>query len=493
MRMHIGSIGGSRQVRGLVVTAAIIGALTTVPATASASPPSGRPHAPAAQLTQVEVPGTMPLGAAAVDLAAAGYTEREYYADGTANRYRGAITGSLQTATVVDGDHPYRARVLVRAPKPHEFNGTLVVEWTNVTIGVDADFVFAEAHEQLLREGYAVAVVSAQKVGIDRLKSWSPARYGSLSVDASNVDPVGGGNVDACGTSPCAGDPLSWDVFTQVSRALKANSGPFPALPGLKVRNVIATGQSQSANRLTVYYNTIQPLQHFFDGFVMWDTATNRLRPDLDTPAISVNSEVFAEGYPRYDTARNTREWEIAGSTHGSLYAAQYVDAMFTRDQGLIGPDGQPESFTQWVEPSCAVLPAFSTVPNGHVLGAALEAMRRWTSTGRPASPSIWFDRNPDGTLVRDVNGSVRGGIRLPGFVASTAEIRTLNGTAFPCSVSGSHRYYTEQELEARYGSHGAYVAQVAAAAWSAVRDGYLLPRDAVAAVKDAARSDVAR
>ena len=275
---------------------------------------------PAAKLTQVNVPGTTPLGAAAVDLKAAGYTEREFYAEGTANRYRGAVPGATENATVIDGNWPYRTRVLVRTPNPDHFNGTLIVEWTNVTIGVDADFVFAEAHADLLREGYAYAVVSVQKVGVDRLKSWSPQRYGTLSVDASNVDPQGGGPIDS------TGDPLSWDVFTQVSEALKANTGPNPPLPGLTVRNVIATGQSQSAFRLTAYYNAIQPLDNFFDGFVFWDRAGAKLRPDVGVPGISVNSEAFSALSPvfaPYGTSKYTREWEVAGTTHGSIYAAE--------------------------------------------------------------------------------------------------------------------------------------------------------------------------
>ena len=42
-----------------------------------------------ATLTEIRVPRHAIQGAAAVDLAAAGYTETEYYASGTANRYNG--------------------------------------------------------------------------------------------------------------------------------------------------------------------------------------------------------------------------------------------------------------------------------------------------------------------------------------------------------------------------------------------------------------------
>ncbi len=173
----------------LLLPAALAGALI------SASPPTanaaGVVTVPAATLTEVNVPGTSPMSATAVDLKAAGYTAKEFYAEGLANRYSGADANTFTTATVLDGGNPYRTRVMVRYPKPHKFNGTLAVEWTNVTIGVDFEFATAEASEYLLREGYAVAIVSAQRVGVERLKTWSPQRYPGLSVDVNKCLPDG--------------------------------------------------------------------------------------------------------------------------------------------------------------------------------------------------------------------------------------------------------------------------------------------------------------
>jgi|tagenome__1003787_1003787.scaffolds.fasta_scaffold20940953_1 hypothetical protein len=493
--LRLGSLTGSQRIAAIVASSAIAVGLLSAP-TAQAAPRSGLHNGlplPSATLRPVVVPGTTPLGAAAVDLGAAGYTEREFYADGVAHRYRGAVVNATTDAAVVDGNWPYRTRVLVRTPDRRKFNGTLIVEWTNVTIGVDADFVFAEAHADMLRLGYAYAVVSVQKVGVDRLKSWSPHRYGKLSVDASNVDPQTGGNLDACGPSACAGDPLSWDVFTEVAKALKVNSGPNAPFPGLKIQNVIATGQSQSAARLTTYYNAIQPLYHFFDGFVFWDKASAALRPEVATPSVSVNSEGLTPFRPSFGTSTFSREWEVAGSTHGSTIAQHYVDAMFNRDKSLIGANGQPQSFTQWVEPSCQVLPAFSPVPNGRVVAAATESVKKWIEKGVPAAPSIYFDRDANGQMLRDADGNVKGGIRLSEFAAPTAKLSALNGTAFPCSVSGWHQDYTAQELKALYGNHARYVAKVASAETAMAASNYLLWYDAAATVKQAARSSVGR
>ncbi|MCT9137638.1 alpha/beta hydrolase domain-containing protein [Streptomyces violarus] len=448
-------------------------------ATAKALPVS------AAKLTEVRVPGTKPMGATAVDLAKAGYTEREFYAEGKAHRFRGAVDRTLKTAQVIDGNWPYRTRVLVRASKPEAFNGTLVVEWTNVTLGQDADFAFAEAHEYLLREGYAVAVVSAQRVGVERLKTWSPERYGDLSVTADNVDPQGGGTIDA------RNDPLSFDIMTQVSKALKDNVGANRPLPRMKVRDVIAMGQSQSAIRLTNYYNTIQPLYNFFDGFVYWDRS-DQLRSDRPVPAISVNSEAIYEGWPVVTTSKYTRAWDVAGSSHASVYASQYIDAMVLRDKSIDGPDG-PRSFTELIEAEgCELNPPFSTVDNGLVVNTAIDSVRRWITTGRPAAPSRYFELAESGRLARDANGNVRGGIRLAQFTAPTA-FMAPNGPGFLCSLSGHHRDYTAAELKELYKTHQNYVAQVRDTMEDARNDGYILKFDEKEAVRAAQASNVPR
>ncbi|MBN4076018.1 hypothetical protein JYU22_05500, partial [Gammaproteobacteria bacterium AH-315-E17] len=344
---------------------------------------------PLANLTEVNIPGTSIMAATGVDLASAGYTEREFYAEGQARRHDGTDASSLESATVVDDGWDYRTRLVVRAPQPNEFNGTLIVEWTNVTVGVGLEFATAEAYEYLLREGYAIAILSAQRVGVERSKTWSPDRYSDLSVDMS-----------ACGddgASLCQGDPLSFDIFSQITQALKENVGGANApLLGLTVENVIAIGQSQSAIRLKTYYNTIQPLYHVMDGFVYWDLS-DQLRDDQTVPAISVNSEALADGFRGWSTSEYTRAWDVAGATHASLYGSQYIDDITVWDQSIIGPAGEPISFTQWIEPSClpGMLPPFTTVDSGLVVSKAIDAVRSWIRTGEPAAPSRRFERDP--------------------------------------------------------------------------------------------------
>jgi hypothetical protein len=96
----------------------------------------------------------------------------------------------LATAEVVDAGHPYTTRILVRRPTDADsFNGTVIVEWFNVSLSQDVDFVFAATHDYLLSNGYAWVGVSAQLPGTNALKQANPARYSNLNLDASNDDP----------------------------------------------------------------------------------------------------------------------------------------------------------------------------------------------------------------------------------------------------------------------------------------------------------------
>lgn len=488
-----------------VLALALSAALISYPVSSFASPEAhgglaASSTVPAATLTEINVPGTTPMSATTVDLAAAGYTAREFYAEGLANRYDGANAGALTTATVLDSGNAYRTRVMVRYPSPGKFNGTLAVEWTNVTIGVDFEFATAEAWEYLLRQGYAVAIVSAQRVGVERLKTWSPARYPGLTVDVNKCNPSG--TPTPTGTSLCAGDPLSYDIFGQITQALIKNAGGANApMPGLQVHDAIAIGQSQSAGRLAVYYNTIQPLHQVFDGIVFWDRS-GQLRDDLTVPAISVESEGLGGSFggAAWTTSTYTRKWDVAGATHASLYGAEYIEAISARDQSITQFDGVPKTFFAWINSTpvpggtaCVKLPPFTTVDSGLVTSKAIDSVRNWYKDGTPAAPSVSFVTTPAGTLVRDADGKVEGGIRLAQYLAPIADQGALNGTSFPCNVSGWHRYYTQAELKAMYHDHGGYVSKVSNIMTALDDEGYVLDYDAQAAIRDAARSDVGK
>src|ERR1700730_3373638 len=81
-----------------------------------------------------------PFTATPIDLASYGYVEQEYFFEGIATAYDWASAPnadglwSVNTATTAH----YKTRMLVRPPAdPTKFNGTVIVEWLNVTGGLD--------------------------------------------------------------------------------------------------------------------------------------------------------------------------------------------------------------------------------------------------------------------------------------------------------------------------------------------------------------------
>ena len=84
----------------------------------------------------------------------------------------------------------YITRIVVLTPDRARFNGTVLVEWLNVSGGIDAPAVWMMAHREMVRAGYGYVAVSAQRVGVEggtnlmgidmSLKKQNPQRYSLL-------------------------------------------------------------------------------------------------------------------------------------------------------------------------------------------------------------------------------------------------------------------------------------------------------------------------
>src|SRR5687768_5156429 len=226
-----------------------------------------RPDGPAATLAgPLTAGGGISLVAGrSVDLATSGFVEEEYTAEGTATSYRsdGPLPTDGTFELTEDATADYRTRIVVRRPASAEhFNGTVVVEWLNVSAGFDSTPDFSYMADELLRGGYAWAGVSAQRIGIEGgpvavstggaaddlagkgIKALDPARYATLSHP---------------------GDAFAYDIYTQVGRALRSGDGG--ALGPLEPEQLLAVGESQSGFALTTYVNGVQPLTLAYDGF----------------------------------------------------------------------------------------------------------------------------------------------------------------------------------------------------------------------------------
>ena len=180
------------------------------------------------------------------DLATQGYTEHEFRLSGVASSY--APTGPLGVDgrwTVQRADTAnYTTRLFVRQPAdPAKFNGTVIVEWLNVSAGFDTDATFIQAHDELFRKGYAYVGVSAEAGGATRSGERRPLRRPQppgRRLLLRHLHPGGASGARRQGRPP-------------PRRAATAR--------------IIAAGESQSAARMVTYINAVNPLVHVFDGF----------------------------------------------------------------------------------------------------------------------------------------------------------------------------------------------------------------------------------
>lgn len=425
-----------------------------------------------------------PFGASTLDVAAFGYTEAEYFIEGTATRYELApgttATRDGHWQAQPAGTGGYRTRMLVYRPDAARFNGTVILTWNNVTAGHD---LFGAESRELFERGHALVCLTTQRVGVEGLPpapqglaAWDPERYGSLRMPS---------------------DDFSYDIYKQAARAVGRDRAGSPVDPmaGLDVRHVVAFGASQSAGRLATYLNAIQPLTRAFDGFILaiyfgsgsglevGDAVvninvpaaaspenrlrgTNLLRDDLGVPVFVVNSELEAiacHGVRQADSD-TFRYWESAGTCHVSEQGQRDRQVKLERDGIRTLP-----------------LPAgINRIPILPLYDAAFHHMQRWLHEGTPPpmQPKIEFAGDP-AVIVRDEHGIARGGIRLP-----QAEVPLATNSAIPRAsdiqafLRGSCDPFDAGTLKELHGSREQFLTGFAAAAERAVQAGVLLPRD---------------
>ena len=184
------------------------------------------------------------------DLGAVGYSRAEFFFEGQAASYSPTAPLGSDGKWEVAPDSTkagFQTRFIVDTPDdPFKFNGTVLVEWLNVSAGADLPVDWTMAHNELIRRGYAYVGVSAQAVGVNQMKASRPDRYGGLSHP---------------------GDSYSYDIFSQVGQQLRSQSSRLFA--GLQPQRFIATGESQSAGRMVTYIDAVHPLVHVYDGFMV--------------------------------------------------------------------------------------------------------------------------------------------------------------------------------------------------------------------------------
>src|SRR4029077_1761931 len=106
----------------------------------------------------------------AFDLSKLGYQASEYFLAGTATSYQLATPASSDGRwnAKAAASSPYKTRIVVIRPSdPAKFNGTVLVEWFNVTGGQDTPADWMVAHREMIRKGYAYVGVTAQRIGVE--------------------------------------------------------------------------------------------------------------------------------------------------------------------------------------------------------------------------------------------------------------------------------------------------------------------------------------
>lgn len=384
-------------------------------------------------------------------LADRGYLEEEFFLEGEANRY------DVQAGAIQDSGHPYKTRLLVRRPaKASDFNGTVLLEWQNVTAGYDLDALWSSVRHHLTQAGYAWVGISAQRVGVNQLREWSPKRYGSLDVTK-------GGEIND--------DALSYDIFAQSAQSIR-NPGEIDPMGGLEVKEIIGEGASQSAGRLIPYFNVAQPLHEPVIDLLFLAVGGGATRTDTGIPVFRMLSETdvlgsLRRGREMQPQSDMNRRWEITGSSHSSFAGFVERQLYYERDHG------QPSAW-----PDCNSTP-YPRVPSHKVYNAAYAAMVRWVRDGvaPPIPPEITRDGND---VKRDMYGNALGGISLAEHAVATATNDGINaGNARFCILYGSYAPFDEATINKLYPTHADYLQKVIEVSEANVKAGFLLRQDA--------------
>jgi hypothetical protein len=432
------------------------------------------------------VPGTAFYAGLSFDEAELGYRETEYFISGTATSYIATDElgedgfWSVQPAEAAE----FVSRIVVLRPEEDaDFNGTVVVEWFNVTGGIDAapDWVFA--HTELVREGYAWVGVSAQSVGIEGggafdapLKVIDPERYGGLSHP---------------------GDSFAFDIFSQAAQSVRNPVGIEP-LEGLAVERMIGIGQSQSARYLATYVNAIHPTIELFDGFLIHSRGAGSaaisqspqaeaptpsptfIRTDLPEPVIGLQAEgdlfVLGSVGMRQPDAANYRLWELGGAAHSDAYTV-------IKGPADRGDDPAVADVIETADASPPFITCDTPINDGPahwVVKAAIAALDRWIRTGEAAPSAPLLALSADGTgFARDEFGNAIDGVRTPYLDAPVATLtgEEQTGTTF-CRLFGTTALFDDATLAELYPTEQAYIDAIDEATDAAVEAGFLVPAD---------------
>jgi len=431
-----------------------------------------------------------------IDVAQLGYQRSEFFMSGTAHSYVPVtpLTSDGNWNVTTGASAPYTTRILVYRPvDPTKFNGTVIVEWLNVSGGIDDSPEWTLAHNELVREGFAWVGVSAQKVGVDAARKTDPTDYASLSHP---------------------GDSFSYDIFSQAGEVVRADAPMI--LGNLKPRTVLAAGESQSAFRLMTYIDAVQPTADVYNGFLVHSQfgtgaalsqapqplyATPKpttIRSNLGVPVLEFETEtdVYNSNLTDrtfYGDPKNFRLWEVAGSSHYDYYGL----SIGFNDTGN-GQDAV-ENLAAMQHPTNTPVGGFvcgtpiNTGGTHWVLDAAVYRLNQWVVNGTPppTAPYLQTTQSSPVVFALDANGNALGGVRSPQVDAPLAALGGVGNIPFFCTLFGTTVPLSSARLASLYPTHAQFVFASDLATYAAVVGGYLVRQDGVDLINAATASQV--
>jgi hypothetical protein len=460
------------------------------------------------------VPGAVP----AVDLAAQGYVEEEYFLHGTADAYRRDPSGKL---AVLTKDVPYGTRIVVRRPRDAgKFSGVVHFEPIHPSQGGTSHWVTMSGYMMAHGDIYVAAglgddapsrAISAKgpvPTAQSQVLQWfDPQRYGAIQWPAE--------------------DGIRYQVMADMGALLRSDTPQNP-LRGLKVRRILVGGWSFTGSVQRTFINEgfhdrarLPGGKPVFDGYLIgissrWngggyiplnsqepvtrnDDPRRTLKP-IDVPVIEFMSEFEVGTGPGPQTPDSDakvgahRLYQLGAVVHG----ASMIDGNPPREKRpnfvQLAAKGYPVAGAKGEEALNVCPLPISDVPHGALARAAVENLRLWTDKGiaPPHAPPLAWDGDK---IRRDAVGNPVGGMPVAEFKVPLASYGPYKGTDLPaCTPAKGRPIFVRSDLggaalKARYGSAEAFVRQYDAQVDGMVRQRWLLPEDA-AALKEKARRD---
>jgi hypothetical protein len=323
-----------------------------------------------------------------------------------------------------------------------------------------------------------VGVAASHEVVEGLVKHASPTRYASLDVPAT----------------PDATNEILAGVGALLHRT------PDPLVRGVRVKNVILGGWSQTAVVTRTFISSLEAKstvngRRVFDGFFPGQAAVGssggsqvKALPDAGIPVVELQGErellvtiaIYGSlGYRRPDS-KTYRLYEVPAMSHINNEPDNPVSGFAGSLTCDWPPGATPSTFRQT-----------------DIWEMAFDNLARWTTEHvvPPRAPRI--ELQADGkTVKRDANGNALGGVRSVFVDVPTATIMPTSLAPGglvknPCAYVGYQLNFSQDRLKALYRRDTGYVQHVTNDTMKLVRERFLLPGSARQLVTAAEQSDV--